>query len=361
MRFRVGPVRFGGGRKASVTAGIGPFGVTVGGGRRNRSSGGGGAQAVQVNVIDWNTLSFEEKLYVPLREMRHVVSTAKSLPLEDQAIIYYKKQVSEDNQSQAAVLGLKYGLPWLLPLVGVFWLDAWILPMLGYFLGIPLSLITIRGVLRYKRISRLNEPSEKQLVHWNRVHQCVEAPERLGPPRPISSETLLETMTIKFGKDAMERLTNYVRRVPRYTMSFSDSFTLQMRTVMYGSVSLAASVMVLLWNFDRACHSGRRTYNEWNCENYIASEDITIFLGTYLVLPGLILGFLPEYLLKRRVHIARNLTVAGRYLISLTAKKIAAQKIEREQITQAAQRRNSEDQSNRLAEARERFRNSKRD
>jgi hypothetical protein len=36
-RFRVGPVRVGGGRRASFTANAGPFGVTVGGGRKRRS------------------------------------------------------------------------------------------------------------------------------------------------------------------------------------------------------------------------------------------------------------------------------------------------------------------------------------
>ena len=36
-RFRVGPVRVGGGHRASFTANAGPFGVTVGGGRKRRS------------------------------------------------------------------------------------------------------------------------------------------------------------------------------------------------------------------------------------------------------------------------------------------------------------------------------------
>jgi hypothetical protein len=38
MRFRAGPVRFGGGRRASLTMGFGPLGVTVGGSRKGRSS-----------------------------------------------------------------------------------------------------------------------------------------------------------------------------------------------------------------------------------------------------------------------------------------------------------------------------------
>ena len=41
-RFRVGPVRVGGGRRASFTANAGPFGVTVGGRRRRRGGSGGG-------------------------------------------------------------------------------------------------------------------------------------------------------------------------------------------------------------------------------------------------------------------------------------------------------------------------------
>jgi len=39
-RWRVGPVRFGGGRRVSVTGRLGPFGVTVGGGYKRRRSGG---------------------------------------------------------------------------------------------------------------------------------------------------------------------------------------------------------------------------------------------------------------------------------------------------------------------------------
>lgn len=38
-RFRVGPVRFGGGRRPSVTFGVGPFGATLGGGWHSRESG----------------------------------------------------------------------------------------------------------------------------------------------------------------------------------------------------------------------------------------------------------------------------------------------------------------------------------
>lgn len=40
-RFRVGPVRFGGGRRPSATVGVGPLGVTVGGGYRRRARSGG--------------------------------------------------------------------------------------------------------------------------------------------------------------------------------------------------------------------------------------------------------------------------------------------------------------------------------
>lgn len=39
MRYRVGPVRFGGGRRPSVTMGVGPVGVTLGGRRKRRSQG----------------------------------------------------------------------------------------------------------------------------------------------------------------------------------------------------------------------------------------------------------------------------------------------------------------------------------
>ena len=39
-RFKIGPVRFGGGRRLSLTGGIGPFGITVGGRRKRKSSFG---------------------------------------------------------------------------------------------------------------------------------------------------------------------------------------------------------------------------------------------------------------------------------------------------------------------------------
>ena len=41
-RIRIGPVRVGGGRKASFTGNVGPIGITVGGRRKRRSGSGGG-------------------------------------------------------------------------------------------------------------------------------------------------------------------------------------------------------------------------------------------------------------------------------------------------------------------------------
>lgn len=354
MRFRVGPVRFGGGQKASLTAGIGPFGVTVGGGRRNRSSGGGASRPVQVNVIDWNSLSFEEKLYAPLREMRHVIATKKTLPAEDQAIIFYKQQVTGDNQSQAFVLGLKYVLPWVFPLIGIFWLDAVILPMMGYVFVFGLSLITIWGVFKYWRIARLDSPTDKQLAHWARVDESVNAPERVGPAQPVSSDDLIEQMTQKFGANAVERLAKYVARVPRYQSRSNDGFTLQMRTAMYSSVSLAASVLVIVWNFDRT----------WTGSDYEASEDIALFLRTYVVIPMLLLGFLPELLLKRRIHIFSRSGLASRFLTSRLSAQINKQREThnaRRQSIQKSQERVKENRSEQLNQARDRFRKSKQD
>ena len=42
-RFRVGPVRFGGGRGASFSFGAGPLGATVGGRRKRRGGGSSGS------------------------------------------------------------------------------------------------------------------------------------------------------------------------------------------------------------------------------------------------------------------------------------------------------------------------------
>ena len=364
MRFRIGPVRFGGGRKASLTAGIGPFGVTVGGGRRSRSSGGGASRPVQVNVIDWNSLSFEEKLYTPLREMRHVIATKKTLPAEDQAVIFYKQQVTGDNQSQAIGFGLKYVLPWVFPLIGIVWLDAVILPVMGYIFVFGLSLITLRGVFRYWRIARLDSPTDKQLAHWARVDESVNAPEHVGPAQPVSSDDLIEQMTQKFGADAVERLSEYVARVPRYQSRHNDGFTLQMRTAMYSSVSLAASVLVIVWNFDRACHSGASSFEEWNCSNYEASEDIALFLRTYVVIPMLLLGLLPELLLKRRIHIFSRSTLASRFLTSRLSAQINKRRETQNALRQSQQKiqeRVKENRAEQLNQARDRFRKSKQD
>lgn len=359
MRFRVGPVRFGGGRKASVTAGIGPFGVTVGGGRRNRSSGGGQSTPVQVNVIDWNSLSFEEKLYVPLREMRHVLATKRTLPAEDQAIIFYKQQVKGDNESEVIALGLKYVLPWVLPLIGIFWLDAVVLSLMGYVFVFGLSLTTLWGIFRYRRIARMDSPTDKQLAHWARVDESVNAPERIGPAQPISSDGLIEQMTQKFGAKAVERLSEYVARAPRYRSRSNDSFTLQMRTAMYASASLAGSVLLVVWNFDRACHSGARSFEEWNCSNYEASEDLALFLRTYVVIPMLLLGLLPELLLKRRIHIYDRFKLASRFLASQVAAQVKKQRTRKSAQSQAAQRRVDENRTHQINQARERFKNSR--
>lgn len=362
MRFRAGPVRFGGGRKASFTAGIGPIGVTVGGGRRKRFSGGGQSRPVQVNVIDWNSLSFEEKLYAPLREMRHVIATKKTLPAEDQAIIFYKQQVNSDNLEQGLVLGLKYVLPWVFPLIGIFWLDAVVLTLVGYIAVFGLSLATLLDLLRYWRIDRLDSPTDKQLAHWARVDESVNAPERVGPAQPVSSEDLIEQMTQKFGASAVERLSEYVAHVPRYWRRKNDTFTLQMRTAMYSSISLAASVLVIVWNFDRACHSGVSSFNEWNCSNYEVSEEIALLFRTYVLIPMLLLGFLPELLLKRRIHIFSRFRLASRFSasrLSALIKKQHETQNARRQSVQKSKDRVEEYRSDQINQARERFRKTK--
>ena len=60
-RFRVGPVRVGGGRRASFTANAGPFGVTVGGRRKRRS--GSTSAAERSNGQSTGPSAAEERQY----------------------------------------------------------------------------------------------------------------------------------------------------------------------------------------------------------------------------------------------------------------------------------------------------------
>jgi hypothetical protein len=315
-----------------------------------------------VNVIDWNSLSFEEKLYAPPRKLRHVVATKKTLPAEDQAIIFYKQQVAWDNEAQGIVLGLKYVLPWVLPLIGIFWLDAVVLSLMGYVFVFGLSLTTLWGIFRYRRIARMDSPTDKQLAHWARVDESVNAPERIGRAQPISSDDLIEQMTQKFGAKAVKRLSEYVAQRPRYRDRSSDSFTLQMRTAMYASASLAGSVLLMVWAFDRACHSGPRSFEEWNCSNYESSEELVLFLRTYVVIPMLLLGLLPELLLKRRIHIFDRFKLASRFLasqVAAQAKKQQAMRDAQRQAAQKSQKRVDENRTHQINQARERFKNSR--
>lgn len=87
-RIRVGNVRIGGGRKASVGFHAGPVGVTFGGGRkRRRSSGVSPSYEVYKN---WDDLTDEEKTKIPLDSMKYLDESR--LSSKDAALIAFRRQ-----------------------------------------------------------------------------------------------------------------------------------------------------------------------------------------------------------------------------------------------------------------------------
>lgn len=82
MRVRIGPVRVGGGRRPSFTAGIGPIGVTVGG--RRKRSGGTSSRTPSTSTSSYEAPSQEEL------ERRHVIGISNAIWDQAADMVHYK-------------------------------------------------------------------------------------------------------------------------------------------------------------------------------------------------------------------------------------------------------------------------------
>jgi len=157
-RFRIGNVRFGGGRKASVGFHVGPFGVTFGGKRRNSKSSSitNRNSEVEITYLDWDSLSENQKRTVPLKSIQ---VDYQSLSKQDKALLDYRRK-KESYRIRWAIGGC------VLFVATVFSTAApFILGCLGVF-SIGTSTYFIYKSVIAKRIRPGVEPTDRQLKAW---------------------------------------------------------------------------------------------------------------------------------------------------------------------------------------------------
>ncbi len=155
-RFRVGNVRFGGGRKASIGFHAGPVGVTFGG-RRRRSSSYGSSAGSEVPEIEWDSLSDSEKARFPLKNMLFDWDT-----VSDKDRLMLESRKSQQRNTRMWLLGIAafFVLFFFSVLAGVALVIYGLLSLLcsGFF---------IRTKILATKADKTENPSVSQLKAWS--------------------------------------------------------------------------------------------------------------------------------------------------------------------------------------------------
>lgn len=170
-RFRVGNVRFGGGRKASI--GFHGFGVgaTFGGGRRSgsgngsNSSGGG-----YVETRDWDSLTDHEKTTLPLSSFKSINIDNSTLSVEDKALLAYRRKQRE-YQIRGGIIAA------FLVLVTIFSGASSIILACASAFSIVASICFSYAKIKTMRIRPGVEPTYKQLRAWSLVNEDKTLPD----------------------------------------------------------------------------------------------------------------------------------------------------------------------------------------
>ncbi len=207
VRFRVGPVRFGGGRKASIGFhGLG-VGVTLGGGRRSGSrsgSSGGG----YVETRDWESLTDHEKVTLPLKSFRSIKIGNSTLSEKDKALLAYRRKRKE-YQIRASIITM------ILVVATIFSIQSPLIIACASLFSIMASVYFLFIKMKAGRIKPGVEPTDKQLRAWSLVND--------GKPLPDFDVAFSEIQK-KYGETATEFVQKMTGKRPKSkrSLTFKD-------------------------------------------------------------------------------------------------------------------------------------------
>ena len=222
-RFRVGNVRFGGGRKASVGFHGFGVGVTLGGGRKG---GGGGGGSYEVIEIDWHSLTDAEKASTPLKQMRNL--DLSLISAEDAALITFRRK----RQNIRRVV--------LASCVAIFVVSTLTIfsPFIFFCIGLASTVASVffLNKLRLARsVESLDSPKDSQLLAWALVNDSRKHV-------PLSTgDKVLEKLETEYGKEAIAHVQKFAKKRVLKTRKFS--FREMVLTILAANVLSA----FLLW------------------------------------------------------------------------------------------------------------------
>jgi F0F1-type ATP synthase membrane subunit b/b' len=351
-RFRVGNVRFGGGRKASI--GFHGFGVgaTFGGGRRSgsgSSSSGGG----YVETRDWESLTDHEKATLPLKSLRSIKITSGNLSANDKALLAYRRK-RQEYQIRAGIFAA------FLVVASMFSVQTPLILGSASLLSIMASIF-----FSYKRIKTAGikpgvEPTDKQLQAWAFVND--------DKPLPNISIAYSEVQK-KYGEEAIQAVTKLTGKKvkAKRSLTFKD---LVVTNFYINIVLLFGAVCAIgIASGDNSSNCGGRTSDYYSGliwgigDCYDLNEHISTLKG-FLILIGIstLIAFTVSMVLGCKSVYKQHLTPLGKLMVKKTAEKkltpkdiTSRLKQQRNQVKQAKITQ-AETKLARTKELRERFR-----
>ena len=258
-RFRVGNVRFGGGRKASIGFhGLG-VGVTLGGGRKG---GGGGGGSYEVIEIDWHSLTDAEKASTPLKQMRNL--DLSLISAEDAALITFRRK----RQNIRRVVLASCALIFTVSTLTIF------SPFIFFCIGLAstvASVFFLNKLRLARKVESLDNPEDSQLLAWALVNDS-------GGLAPLSSgDKLLEKLETDYGKKAIAHVQKFAKKrvLKARKLSFREIVLSILAVNMLSALLLWLAIFVT--NDDYALLCTRNEFGTYeNASEYVNNETVII-------------------------------------------------------------------------------------
>lgn len=222
-RFRVGNVRFGGGRKASIGFHGFGVGVTLGGGRKG---GGGGGGSYEVIEIDWNSLTDKEKAETPLKQLRSL--DLSLISPKDAALIKFRR---ERQWSRRIALSIAAAFIFLTSFT-IF--SPFIFSCLS-LASLSVSIVFLIKLSQARKVKAGAEPTNSQLLAWAFVNNSQDA------NAPKNDDKLLDRLNNKYGTDAVAHVNNFVKQRILKPRSFV------FKEMVLGNIAFNLLLVLLSW------------------------------------------------------------------------------------------------------------------
>lgn len=222
-RFRVGNVRFGGGRKASIGFHGFGVGVTLGG---RRKGGGGGGGSYQVIEIDWDSLTDDEKAKSPLKQLRSL--DLSLISPNDAALITFRRKRQWNRRVALSVAAA------LVFLTSFTVFSPFLFSCLS-LLSLCVSIVALIKLSQARKVRAGTEPTDSQVLAWALVNDSLNA------TATKKDDKLLNDLNVKYGTDAVAHVSKFAK--PRVIKPRSFVF----KEMVLGNIAFNFLLVLLSW------------------------------------------------------------------------------------------------------------------